>query len=51
LLARLQKGCAGVAHNLSWDEPVGVMETIYSSIRARDGVLGSVSVRADNARL
>ena len=51
LRTRLQKGCADVARNLSWDEPVGVMETLYSSIVARDGVVGRVAVAAGNARL
>jgi glycosyltransferase involved in cell wall biosynthesis len=41
LRTRLQEGCADVARNLSWDEPVGVMESLYASVISRSGV-GSV---------
>ncbi len=43
LLARLQEGCAGVAQNLSWEEPVALMETLYASLLARNGVPRSVA--------
>lgn len=32
LLRRLREGCAGVAGNLSWDEPVEAMESLYARI-------------------
>jgi len=32
LLAQLRSGCAEVAKNLSWEEPVGAMEALYHSL-------------------
>ena len=43
LRTRLQEGCAGVARNLSWDEPVGVMESLYASVITRFGVASVVA--------
>ena len=34
LSARLRAGCAGVAQELSWDEPIDQMERMYSSLIA-----------------
>jgi len=33
LLTRLKEGCGDLAQNLSWDEPVGMMEDLYASMR------------------
>ena len=35
LLSRLGAGCEDVARNLSWDEPVAAMETLYASLLKR----------------
>jgi glycosyltransferase involved in cell wall biosynthesis len=43
LRTRLQEGCADVARNLSWDEPVGVMESLYASVITRYGVASVVA--------
>ena len=37
LAAQLRAGCAGVAESLSWEEPVGEMERLYTSLQSAVG--------------
>ncbi|CAN5885599.1 glycosyltransferase [soil metagenome] len=43
LLERLKEGCSDLARSLSWDEPVGTMETLYASLISREEFLKKIS--------
>jgi glycosyltransferase involved in cell wall biosynthesis len=51
LLAQLRDGCDGVAHSLSWEEPVETMERVYESLLEPKTVVGGLALPVRSARL